>query len=73
MPYRDTIASILQSGGDIPTKAAVAGIAVLAANIWQAFTTLAFALVLLAAVADFVTGVARALKEHGLDGWLSDL
>jgi hypothetical protein len=69
MPHRDTIASILATGGDVPTKAAVAGVALLAANIWAAFSTLTFAFLLLAAVADFVTGVARAFREHGPSGW----
>ena len=69
MPNKDTLAQILNSGGGVEAKAALAGGALLAANLWEAYTSLAFAALLVFAVADFVIGVARALNEGGLAAW----
>ena len=69
MPNRDTLVQILSSGGGVETKAALAGGALLAANLWEAYTSLAFAALLVFAVADFIVGVARALNEGGLAAW----
>lgn len=69
MQTRDTIVQILTSGPGVEVKAALAGGALLMSNLWEAYTSLAFVALLIFAIADFLSGVARALNEGGLAAW----
>jgi hypothetical protein len=69
MPYRDTIVDMWQAGGDAPAKIVAGGAALLVANIWNSYLSIAFGAVLVFAIADFVTGVARSFAEHGMYSW----
>lgn len=69
MPYRDTAVAFIQGAGPAPAKVAVAGMAVLGSALWDAFTSLAVALLALFIVADVLLGIARAVSEGGIQAF----